>query len=203
MRSFKHWTPLYITSRLQEKWYRRMHPGLPWLTPQAILFLQSWIQPLDLMLEFGSGRSTLWFARRLSTVVSVEHDPVWYNLVDGMIKEAQVHNVIYLKKSIDGSPAEYSQVPLQFENNSLDIVLVDGRLRDLCANACLPKIKPGGLLVLDNADVYLPSSVTTPNSHAEGVETPAWQEFLDATVSWRRHWTCNGVSATAFYFKPC
>jgi predicted O-methyltransferase YrrM len=107
-----------------------------------------------------------------------------------------------LKKSIEGSPAEYTLVPGQFENNSLDVILVDGRLRDLCANASLPKLKPGGLLVVDNADVYLPSQVITPNAHRTRVESKDWQDFLDTIANWRRYWTCNGVSATAFFYKP-
>jgi predicted O-methyltransferase YrrM len=203
MRSFKHWTPHYIISRLAEKWYRQTHANEPWLTPQAIRLLEGWLKPTDMVLEFGSGRSTMWIAGRVNTMVSVEHNPLWYERVDASLKEQQLHHVLYLKKSIVGNPAEYALVPGQFENNSLDVVLVDGRLRDECANACLPKLKPGGLLILDNADVYLPSQVITPNAHRTGVENEGWQVFLDTTINWRRYWTCNGVTATVFFFKPC
>ena len=203
MRSFKHWTPHYITSRLAEKYYHRSHADEPWLTPQAVRFLEGWLKPGDKMLEFGSGRSTIWFARRVNSLVSVEHDPLWYERVNASLKAQNLEHVIYLKKSIEGSPAEYTLVPGRFEDNSLDVILVDGRLRDECINASLPKLKPGGLLVLDNADVYIPSQVITPNAHREGVESPGWQVFLDTAAEWRCFWTCNGVSATAFYFKPC
>ena len=202
MRSFKHWTPHYIISRLAERWYRQTHADEPWLTPQAVRLLEGWLQPTDRMLEYGSGRSTMWFARRVNHLVSVEHNPLWYERVEASLKEQRLNNVVYLKKSIEGSPAEYTLVPEQFENNSLDVILVDGRLRDICANASLPKLKPGGLLVVDNADVYLPSRVITPNAHRTGVECPGWQDFLDTVINWRRYWTCNGVSATAFFFKP-
>jgi len=203
MRSLKHWTPIYIYNRIIEKCYRKTHSGEPWLTPQAIRFLEYWIKPGDMMLEFGSGRSTIWFANRVNTLVSVEHDPDWYARVAELIKEKQIQNIIYVKKSIEGSPAEYTQVPKQFENNSLDLILIDGRLRDICANECLSKLKPGGLMILDNADVYLPSQVMTPNSHPSRVQSPAWQTFMDVTGAWRQYWTCNGVSATTFFFKPC
>jgi predicted O-methyltransferase YrrM len=202
MRSFKHWTPHYIISRVIEKYYHGTHPDEPWLTPQAVRLLEGWLKPTDRMLEFGSGRSTLWFARHVNTLVSVEHNPLWYERVEALLKEQQLKNVTYLKKSIEGSPAEYALVPGQFEDNSLDVILVDGRLRDECANASLSKLKPGGLLVLDNADVYLPSEVITPNAHRQGVECPGWQVFLDTTAFWRCYWTCNGISATAFFFKP-
>lgn len=203
MRSFKHWTLHYMASRVMEKWYRHMHPDEPWLTPEAVRFLDAWLKPGDMALEFGSGRSTLWFAARLNTLVSVEHDPAWYERVSASIQESDLKNVIFLKKSIEGHPAEYAQVPTQFEDNSLDFVLVDGRLRDECANACLTKLKPGALMVLDNADVYLPSQVITPNAQKEKVLSPGWKVFLEATKTWRCFWTCNGVSATAFFFRPC
>ena len=202
MRSFKHWTAHYIISRVVERYYHQTHADEPWLTPQAVRLLEGWLKPTDRMLEFGSGRSTLWFARRVASLVSVEHDPRWYERVDASLKEQHLENVTYLKKSIQGSPAEYTLVPQKFENNTLDIILVDGRLRDECINASLPKLKPGGLLVLDNADVYLPSQVITPNAHRQGVECAGWQVFLDTVSSWRCYWTCNGISATAFYFKP-
>jgi predicted O-methyltransferase YrrM len=202
MRSLKHWTAHYIVSRLAEKSYRLRHPDEPWLTPQAVRLLEGWLKPTDIILEFGSGRSTLWFARRVNRLVSVEHDPGWYDRVASTIQTQRLLNVTYLLKSIEGRPSEYASVTTQFEDNSLDVILVDGKLRDECANACLPKLKPGGLLVVDNADVYLPSQAMTPNAHHTGAASEGWQHFLDATINWRRCWTCNGVSATAFFFTP-
>jgi predicted O-methyltransferase YrrM len=203
MRTFKHWTPHYIYSRIVEKQYRRTHATEPWLTPEAVRFLEGWLKPTDRALEFGAGRSTLWFAARVNSLTSVEHNPEWYERVKELIQTRGVQNVMLLNKSIEGSPAEYARVAEQFADESLDFVLVDGRLRDVCANACLPKLKAGGLLVLDNADVYLPSRVVTPNAHPGRFESEGWVTFSEMTKTWRCYWTCNGVSATAFFFKPC
>lgn len=203
MRSLKHWTPHYIVSRLSEKWYRRTHAAEPWLTPEAVVFLEGWLKPGDTALEFGAGRSTRWFAKRVHSLTSVEHNPEWYERVKEMIVDEGLQNVTLLNKALAGHPSPYVAVADLFADESLNFVLVDGRLRDACANACLPKLKAGGLLVLDNADVYLPSHVTTPNAHRSGVEAPGWELFLETTKTWRCFWTCNGVSATAFFFKPC
>lgn len=40
----------------------------------------------------------------------------------------------------------------RYSNDSLDIVLVDGRTRMPCCFRALPKLKRGGLLILDNSD---------------------------------------------------
>jgi len=202
MRSLNHWSPHYIASRLAERYYRISHPDEPWLTPQAIRFLEGWLKTSDSVLEYGSGRSTLWLARRVGQLVSVEHDPRWHDRVASAIQTQRLQNITYHLKSIEGRPSEYASVITQCDGKSLDVVLVDGKLRDECANSCLPKLKPGGLLVVDNADVYLPSQLRTPNAHQTGVSSQGWQTFLDATIHCRFYWTCNGVSATAFFFMP-
>jgi len=207
MRSFAHWTPHYIVSRLQEKKYRQSHPDEPWLTPEAVRFLIGYLKPQDIGLEFGSGHSTLWFAHHLAHLTSIEHNPVWFARIQAELNATHISNVDYHNipedRMREGIP-EYVLAADRFGPQSLDFVLVDGRHRDLCALAVLPKLKPGALLVLDNADIYLPGSSVTPNARRpeQAAATPLWDKFLENVASWRTYWTCNGVSATAFYFKP-
>jgi len=59
MRTFRHRTSRYILCRALDIWYRKRHPDHPWLTPQAISILDSWLMPGDKGIEWGSGRSTL------------------------------------------------------------------------------------------------------------------------------------------------
>jgi len=65
MRSFQHWTPRYIWNRLALMAHERQHPDLPWLTRAMIENLDTWLRPDDVGLEFGSGRSTVWFAQKV------------------------------------------------------------------------------------------------------------------------------------------
>ena len=53
----------------------------PWLTEGAIDFLSHFVRPGFRVLETGSGASTLWFAKRAKSVVSIEDDPDWYAAV--------------------------------------------------------------------------------------------------------------------------
>jgi predicted O-methyltransferase YrrM len=207
MRSFAHWTPHYMLCRLREKFYRQTHPREPWLTPEAVRFLSSYLRPQDIGLEFGSGYSTIWFARHLAHLTSIEHNPAWFNRIQAELTKAGVRNVTYLNIPEDlikeGVP-EYVLAADRFAAQSLDFVLVDGRHRDLCVIAVLPILKSGGLLVVDNADVYLPSESITPNARrlSQEAATPLWTKFLETVSDWRCYWTCNGVSASAIYFKP-
>ena len=40
----------------------------------------------------------------------------------------------------------------EFDDGGLDFVLVDGHYRLACVRAALPKLKPGGLLAIDNTN---------------------------------------------------
>jgi len=78
VRKLSHLTPRYVYYRLLDIWHQKRHPDHPWLTPQAIKILQSWLRPTDKGIEWGSGRSTIWFGRRVAHLLSIEHDTVWY-----------------------------------------------------------------------------------------------------------------------------
>lgn len=74
MRSVAHWTPRYILARVRQMIDHKMRPHDPWLTREAIGLLERLLRPKDKALEFGSGRSTLWIARHVGAVTSVESD---------------------------------------------------------------------------------------------------------------------------------
>ena len=49
------------------------------LDAQAISILASVLRPSDNGLEYGSGRSTVWFARRTTSLISVETSRLWFD----------------------------------------------------------------------------------------------------------------------------
>src|SRR3954471_20501401 len=50
---------------------------IPWFTYPAIEFLGQFDWGGKRVFEWGSGNSSLWFARRAGSVRSIEHDRVW------------------------------------------------------------------------------------------------------------------------------
>ena len=209
-RSFRHWSPRYLVDRARDRVYQATHPGDPWLTPAAVQFLSLWLRSTDRGLEFGSGRSTLWFARRTQHLTSIEHAPEWHARVSGRLRELGILNVDLRLVEKEPAPADPSQPPAyaaaagDLPDSSLDYVLVDGAYRDACALAGLCKLKPGGLLILDDAHRYLPSRSISPYARtlAEGPASPLWGTFLQSVSGWRCLWTSKGVSDTAVYIRP-
>jgi predicted O-methyltransferase YrrM len=208
MRSVRHWTPRYIVDRAVNIAYGRIHADLPWLTPRANEVLGTLLRPTDHGLEFGSGRSTIWLARHVSRLTSVEHNEKWHAKVVAELKERGLHNADCLffpaAGPAGGEPSEYARVALRFADDSLDFVLVDGIHRDRCAQLALPKVRSGGLFIVDNVNWFLPSSSRSPNSRRtrDGADGAVWSQVLPTLQNWRRIWTSSGVTDTAIFFKP-
>jgi len=210
MRSFRHWTPTYIRNRLGEMYYHKTCPDHPWLTRAANQILASYLRESDVGLEFGSGRSTVWFAKRTQHLTTIEHDAIWYDRIGRLLSVSAVHNVDYhlLPKEVSddrGDEAAYVRIVDRFEANSLDFILVDGVYRDFCALRALAKIRPGGVLVIDNVNRFLPSNSLSPNSRTliQGPHSVVWEEVQRSISQWRRIWTSSGVTDTALFFRPC
>lgn len=208
MRSFRHLTPRYVWDRLALMGYESHHPEHPWLTRTMISLLETWLQPHDQGLEFGSGRSTRWFVQRVGHLTSVEHNPEWYRRVSTQLKGIgrNVDYRLHEDGSSESPDSAYVAVANSMPPRSLDFVLVDGVARDHCALASLDKLRQSGVLIVDNANWYLPRAMRSraPKSRglADGYPSEAWQQVAKELERWRSFWTTNGVTDTALWLKP-
>ena len=195
----KHWRAGYFIDRARLSAWQRAHPDAPWLAPEAVHFLDQWLCPSDQVVEFGAGRSTVWFAKRVRRVVSIEHDGVWYAHVHQALAAASVTNVDAILVPTD--EADY----LGAVNDRIeraDLALVDGRNRDRCALWALDRVRKGGLVVIDNAERYLPSSARGPEALGPSEEPPSleWRAFANAVADLRKVWYDCGVWSTLLVF---
>jgi len=193
----------YIFDKLVLNVSTRRNPEAPWLTSQMVEILGSWLQPTDRGLEWGAGRSTIWFAKRLAHLTSVESDAGWHAQVKEMIERNHIANVTLHNQS---SEPGYVEVVDEIPSNSLNFVLVDGAFaRDQCAWRAIPLLKSGGILVIDNIERYLPSTSHSPSARRAGEsrwDSASWDAFAAEVANWRHIWTSNGVSDTALWVKP-
>jgi hypothetical protein len=118
-------------------------PELPWVTYNAIRRLDALLDPSWRMIEFGSGMSTAWYARRVKSLHSIEDDPEWFARLSGTLPPE-------VRYELRGPPAYWDLS--DYEDASVDCAVVDGVARAECVEAVLPKIRPGGWLYLDNSD---------------------------------------------------
>lgn len=150
---------------------------LPWITFNAIDYLQNYLKQDSKVLEYGGGGSTLFFLKNKAHVFTVEHDENWFKILEETVKTKKYPNWKgFFVKAQDGhftpnpNPANplhygtadetyknchfknYASAIDSFENGYFDVVLVDGRARPSCIHHAISKIKKNGLLVLDNSD---------------------------------------------------
>jgi len=143
--------------------------GWPWITFPAMRWLTSYLRPSMSVFEWGSGGSTLFFARRVARVVSVEYDAGWCEAVVARLRaqglgNAQVRHLppepgddgaLYRSSAAEFagmSFRSYVQSVLDYPDGSFDVILVDGRARLGCLVTALPKLKDDGALILDNSE---------------------------------------------------
>lgn len=205
-RPIAHLTPRYIAARSRVWLYERRYSDAPWLTADAIAMLRTALRKSDNGVEWGSGRSTTWFAQRTNSLISVETSRTWYDRVSLTIKQQGLSNVTY--KYIPADPrvpsdpqrGPYVEADAKLKPGSLDYALVDGSYRDECALRAVDLLKLGGLLIVDNADWFIAYS---PRSSAPvpAAANHLWAEFLSRVATWRFIWTKNGVWDTAIWIK--
>jgi predicted O-methyltransferase YrrM len=203
-----HLTPRYLADRALLFAYATSHPRKPWLTSLAISILEAALRGEDRGLEWGSGRSTCWFAERTRSLVSVESSRKWYDRIAATLLRQGLRNVDYRlitseagESSNTDSHSAYVDEPVHaVKPGTLDYVLVDGLHRAECALKAVDLIKPGGLLILDNAERYLPYSTRSPE-RCRGETEASWRLFLERVAAWRLMWTSNGVTDTAIWVK--
>jgi predicted O-methyltransferase YrrM len=204
----RHSNPRYVWDRARQLLHERAHPEDPWITPEAVRLLESMLRPTDRGVEFGSGRSTLWFAKRVAHLTSVEEDPAWHRSVAARLAAGGCTNVEQILAPVDvpldlGESSAYVAALHRFPECSLDFALVDGAYRAHATKLVMPRLRPGGVMVLDNAGWYLPSSSRAPGSRsmAAGPE-PLWLDIVPALADWRQIWTSSGVWDTAIFIRP-
>jgi predicted O-methyltransferase YrrM len=175
-----------------------------------VLVLDSWLRNSDKGLEFGSGRSTLWLARKVSYLVSVENNPVWHKMVAHQLEKEGLSSRIDYRLHADGASnlpdCRYVGVTQEFPDEMFDFCLIDGVARDYCAVRSIRLLRPGGLLIIDNANRYIPreqkSNSPVSRGLQDGYASETWAVLGRLIAGWRCIWTTDGVTDTAAWLKP-
>jgi predicted O-methyltransferase YrrM len=124
-------------------------PELPWIPAAARKALNGLLRPDSRVLEFGSGMSSLWLARRCAFVNSVEHDEEWASNITSL---ARTRGLTNLKVDSFGADDPRYSNPPDCRRGSFDLVIVDGVARPECAQSSLDLVTPNGSIYIDNTD---------------------------------------------------
>ncbi len=118
---------------------------LPWLTYSFIDFIIERLRNEFKIFEFGSGNSTLFFAKRAMEVTSVEHNIEWYNKLKSKIPG---NSNLILSKS--DSSKDYI-AGLKQSNKKFDLIIIDGIHRVDCCLSASNYLTDNGVIILDDS----------------------------------------------------
>lgn len=135
---------------------------IPWFSYAAIDFLDGFVQPYMSVFEYGSGGSTLFFARRAKRVVSVEDNSKWHQWVTRRLQQQGLSNATLklcefnFKDPVGFERSDYLQA---IPEEKFDVIVVDGseewtQVRPICFQKAERHIKQGGIIVVDDSWRY-------------------------------------------------
>ena len=162
--------PTYLTTRKK----RPLDIELPWISLKAIRFLERFLTPEMTVLEYGSGGSTIFFARRCKRVISIEDDPVWLAAVRQRLDALELGNA---EVRLCETGSLYTSTSAEFRQSSYlkatdglnpDLILIDGAdeirsygrenyepRRSICFHHVEPMMAArGGVVLVDDASLY-------------------------------------------------
>ncbi len=190
------------------KLFKWRNPVSPWTSQASIRTFEKILDKNMIGFEYGSGFSTIFFSNYLKQLVSVEHNEAWYEIVKKKFKDSGITNVEYhfipsqketanhdytfykdyhlTEKdfTIRKEYHNYFSFVLTFPNEHFDFIIVDGRARVECCLNAIPKLKPGGIFVLDNSD------------------RARYKPVFRVLENWKSITTTTGLFDTTIWFKP-
>jgi hypothetical protein len=127
---------------------RGSRPARPWWPMSVIPIISQKLSLESDVLEFGSGSSTSWLAKRSRCLVSIEDDADWAERTRKRLAHSQITSAVVL----DRENLAYYNPTCPGIPDAFDLIIVDGSWRWKCIEFALNHLKPGGCVYLDNSD---------------------------------------------------
>jgi len=160
--------------------------GKPWMCRPAVEQLEQLVVPGMRILEWGSGGSTVFCAKKGAEVICIEHDRSWVKLLKSELARRKLSAQVNINQ-IDLT-ANYVDIVDELSGN-FDLVIVDGRRRVECVSKAHNRVVPGGWLVLDDSDreAYSPAYEQLAGWHKLVLKGPRPETKVDPqTTMWQR-----------------
>lgn len=128
--------------------------AIPWSRYSAVEWLKPRVKKSDVVFEYGTGYSTVWYSRHAKEVVAVEHNSRWLDRIRTLVGK----NVTLLLRLSSGTEADrdgvspYFRALEEYPPASFDIIAIDGMERVQCAYVAPSRLRNDGVIIFDNSD---------------------------------------------------
>ena len=123
-----------------------------------IQIIKKYLKESNIMLEYGAGGSTLYFAQYVNKYISIEHDYEWIEKIKHLENFSKNIELYYCQPNNPiklpvwrGSFADFKDYINYIDNlpyKKYDIVLIDGRARQYCAEKVLNFIDTNSIVFI-------------------------------------------------------
>ena len=118
---------------------------IPWYTFPAIEYLSQFDYSDKKIFEYGCGYSSAFWAIRAKNVTSIEDKTTWF---ERWISEFKYENLdVRWRDEGEGYENAIFEDGLKY-----DVIVVDGKRREKCAEAAVKALVAGGMIILDDSD---------------------------------------------------
>jgi hypothetical protein len=138
----------YLRSFKENACVDRMGSPIPWFAYPTIDYLAQMDFREKSVFEWGSGYSTIFWSQRAASVISVETNPAW---------RSKLLQMVGTNTTILVSSNELTEYIGQIDRFSgFDVIIIDGlgESRFRCAQIAPRKLNKGGMIILDNSDLW-------------------------------------------------
>ena len=118
---------------------------IPWYTYPAIEYISQFDYSAKKVFEFGTGNSSMYWAKRAKKVISIEDKPEWY---EKFAAEFAAPN--WQMRYCDEKQG-YEDTILA-DGEKYDVIIIDGKRRAECAANAVKALATGGMIILDDSD---------------------------------------------------
>ena len=118
---------------------------IPWINFPAVRILEERLTKDLSLFEFGGDYSTLFYAKKVRAVTSVEFDKKWLNIIKTQVPDNV--NIIFKREDVDG---DYCRVIGEI-GDRYDVVIVDGRNEVNCIKQSISALSSQGVILLDDS----------------------------------------------------
>lgn len=139
----------YIQSMMQRKLQSPDGSYIPWMNYPIIDFLKERLKSDLSVFEYGSGASTVFFGKRVKTIISVEYDQKWYEKIKKTLHKENILNAkLYFQELNEDYPLSVEKYG---EAQYFDIIIIDGRKRVESAKAAFRFLAERGIVIFDDS----------------------------------------------------
>lgn len=142
---------------------------LPWISYPAISYLQRKLKKTDVIFEYGCGTSTLFYLNKVSYVISLETNKIWFDIIKNKIIEQGFVEINTNNRDLekfdnifnydngqillleDGQNNNNYATVIKDLKQKFDWIIVDSLKRYDCVCGALDCLQRNGTLILDDS----------------------------------------------------